>query len=100
MVWRAIIPGVLSLVLLAAPVAIRGAFAQTDEDAASSSVGSDAQPIATPPSPTASTIQAAKPKRRMTPILPVAANVGAMPINFFGEFSLLRLFGIAAIPRS
>jgi len=99
MVWRAIVLGVLSLVLLAAPVAIRGAFAQTDDDAAPSAVSSDTQPThATPASPAATTT--AKPKRRVTPRLPVTANVGATPINFFGEFNLLRLFGIAAIPRS
>jgi lipoprotein-anchoring transpeptidase ErfK/SrfK len=101
MFWCAITPGVLALVLLAAPVAIQSAFAQTDEDAAPSAVSSDAQPThATPASPAASTIQATKPKRRVKPRLPVTANVGTTPINFFGEFNLLRLFGIAAIPRS
>ena len=101
MSWRAIIPGILALVVLTAPVAIRSAFAQSDDNSAPSAVHSDAQPTkATPASPTAFPSQAAKPKRRVTARLSVTDNVGGTPINFFGEFNLLRLFGIASIPRS
>ena len=101
MSWRAIIPGVLALVLLAAPGAIRSSFAQTDDDPAPSAVDSEVQPAnATPAAPTATSVPAAKPKRRVAARLPVTANVRARPTNFFGEFNLLRLFGIAAIPRS
>jgi lipoprotein-anchoring transpeptidase ErfK/SrfK len=99
MSWRAIIPGVLALVLLAAPGAIRSSFAQTDDDPVPSAV--DTEPSYTPlAAPMVSSISAAKPKRRVTARRPVNHNAGGTPVNFFGEFNLLRLFGIAAIPRS
>ena len=103
MSWRAIIPGALALGILAAPGATQSSFAQTDDDPASSAVDSEVQPAYTAPAaPTATSVPAAKPKRRVAARLPVTAtNVGAArPISFFGEFNLLRLFGIAAIPRS
>ena len=101
MSWRAIIPGVLALVLLAAPGVIRSSFAQAEDDKAPSAVNTDTQPAdTTPAAPTATSVPAAKPKRRVTARPPVTDNVGPMPINLFGEFNLLRLFGIAAIPRS
>ena len=99
MSWRAIIPGVLALVLLAAPGVIRSSFAQTDDDPVPSAV--DTEPSYTPlAAPMVSSISAAKPKRRVTARRPVNHNAGGTPVNFFGEFNLLRLFGIAAIPRS
>jgi lipoprotein-anchoring transpeptidase ErfK/SrfK len=104
MSWRAVIPGALALGILAAPGAIQSSFAQTDDDPASSAVDSEVQPAyTTPAAPTATSVPAAKqkPKRRVAARLPVTAtNAGATPISFFGEFNLLRLFGIAAIPRS
>jgi len=101
MSWRVVLLGVLALLLLASPVAIRTAFAESEGHAEPSPALSAAHPTeAASPSPAAPHIQAAKPKRRVSARRPVPDNVGGTPINFFSEFNFLRLFGIAAIPRS
>src|SRR5215203_5040920 len=101
MFLRAIIPAVLAPVLLAAPFALRPAFPQTDNDAAPSAIRSEAEPTdTTPTSPVSSSVEAAKPKPRVKPKRPPAVNPQTTGGNFFGDFNLLRLFGISAIPRS
>ena len=101
MFLRAVIPAVLALVLLAAPFALRPAFPQTDNDAAPSAIRSEAEPTdATPTSPVASSVEAAKPKPRVKARRPPTVNAETTGVNFFGDFNLLRLFGISAIPRS
>jgi lipoprotein-anchoring transpeptidase ErfK/SrfK len=44
--------------------------------------------------------EAAKPNPRVRAKRPPAVNAQTTGVNFFGDFNLLRLFGIAAIPRS
>ena len=101
MFLRAVIPAVLALVLLAAPVALRPAFPQTGNDAAPGAIRSEAEPTdAIPTSPVASSVEAAKPRPRVKAGRPPAANAETTGVNFFGNFNLLRLFGISAIPRS
>jgi len=101
MFLRADIPAVLALVLLTVPVALRPAFPQTENDAAPSAVRSEAEPKdATPTSPVASSVEAAKPKPRVKAKRPRTVNSETTGVNFFGDFDLLRLFGISAIPRS
>jgi len=100
MFLRAISPAVLALALLAAPFALRPAFPQTDNDAAPSAVRSEAEPTdATPTSPVASSVETAKPKPRVKAKRPPTVNSETTGVNF-GDFNLLRLFGISAIPRS
>jgi lipoprotein-anchoring transpeptidase ErfK/SrfK len=101
MFLRVISPAVLALALLAGPFALRQAFAQTDNDAAPSAVRSESEPTdATRTSPVASPVEAAKPKPRVKARRPATANAEPTAVNFFGNFNLLRLFGISAIPRS
>jgi len=101
MFLRADIPAVLALVLLTVPVALRPAFPQTDNDAAPSAIRSEAEPTdAAPTSPIASSVEAAKPKPRVKARRPRTENAETTGGSFFGDFNLLRLFGISAIPRS
>jgi lipoprotein-anchoring transpeptidase ErfK/SrfK len=92
-----------ALALIAASVWAQPAFSATDDSAAPSTEATPA--AATPPAsavtPSASdaaAIEAPKPKPRKPRAAAAPTEPG--PVNLFGEFSLLRLFGISAIPRS
>jgi lipoprotein-anchoring transpeptidase ErfK/SrfK len=101
MFLRAVIPASLALVLLAAPFALRPAYPQAGNDAALGAIRSEAEPTdATPASPVASSVEAAKPKPRVKARRSPTVNAETTGVNFFGNFNLFRLFGISAIPRS
>jgi lipoprotein-anchoring transpeptidase ErfK/SrfK len=103
-VWmflRAVSSAGLALVLLAGPFALQPAFPQTDNDGAPSAISSEAEPAdATRTPPIASPVEAAKPRLRVKAKRPTTVNAEPTGVNFFGNFNLLRLFGISAIPRS
>jgi lipoprotein-anchoring transpeptidase ErfK/SrfK len=99
MLLRIVPATALALSLVAASVAPRPAFAQ-DDDLAPSAAGAEiATTGVTPPAADAPAIEAAKPKPRK-PRQPAAANPGVRQVSLFGDFNLLRLFGISMIPRS
>ena len=87
----------LALSLIAVAAVPRPAFSQTDDNPAPGTASSEVEPTSTaPPAPDAPRVEVAKPKPRVRPKSPAPTTQS----NFFGEFSLLRLFGISAVPRS
>jgi lipoprotein-anchoring transpeptidase ErfK/SrfK len=98
MLVRFVAATALALNLLAASAAMRPALAQADDAPAPNAARSEAEPTDAAPA-AASTVEAAKPKPRAKVRRPVA-DTTTTGVSFFGDFNLLRLFGISAIPRS
>jgi lipoprotein-anchoring transpeptidase ErfK/SrfK len=92
----------VALILVAASVAPRPAYSLTDDNPApSAAAAAEAAPaVQAAPASSAPAAEPAKPKPRAKPRLAAAANPAPRPVNFFGEFNLLRLFGISAVPRT
>jgi lipoprotein-anchoring transpeptidase ErfK/SrfK len=100
MLLRTVPTTALALALIATSVP-RPAFSETDDNAVPTIIAPEvATTGSTPPASDTPVIEAAKPKPRTKPRPPATANLGPRPINFFGEFNLLRLFGISAVPRA